>query len=160
MRSVVTYCCGRKIEIVPAEASPVNEIARRFDLYPQFQKCNPDRELATKFIGDRIKSNESTIFVVLENNVGRGFVQLYPSFCSVDAVKIYILYDLYVEFDCRRAGLAERLMKHTSFWAKQQGAARLDLLTAKNNKIAQSLYEKLGYRITNDDFYAYYLRLC
>jgi len=148
------------MEIVKANLENLSDVARLFDLYRQFYDCQADYSLATRFIKERMENSESDIFIASDGNSARGFVQLYPSFCSVQAVKIYILYDLYVESDCRRAGLAERLMKHTSIWAKQQGAARLDLLTAKNNKIAQSLYEKLGYRITNEDCYAYSLRLC
>ncbi len=147
------------MEIVTAELCHVDDVARLFNLYREFYECASDVVLAKKFIGDRIKNNESTIFLAVDRGVGCGFIQLYPSFCSVDAVKIYILYDLYVDADCRRAGLAEKLMRHTTEWAKEQGAARLDLLTAKDNTAAQSLYEKLGYKVTLEDFYAYSLNL-
>ena len=48
-------------------------------------------------------------------------------------------------------------MKRATQWAREKGAARLDLLTAKTNNAGQSLYEKLGYRKVNQDFYAYSL---
>jgi len=147
------------MEIVKAEIRHIDEVARLFDLYRQFYQCAPDLNLAKQFIGDRISQNESTIFLACEKDIGCGFVQLYPSFCSVDAVKIYILYDLYVDIDCRRAGLAEQLMRYTTAWAKDQGAGRIDLLTAKSNDTAQALYEKLGYQITLEDYYAYSLDL-
>ena len=100
--------------VVTAEVSHVDKVTRLFDLYHQFNECNPGPELARKFIGDRIKRNELTIFTALENNFGCGLVQLYPSFYSVEEVKLYVLYDL---------------------------------------------YEKPGYKITLDDFYAYSLVL-
>lgn len=86
-------------------------------------------------------------------------MQLYPSFCSVDAVKIYIVYDLFVDSDYRKSGLGEKLMNKASEWAKTNGAARLDLLTAHDNLAGQHLYEKLGYSKVLEDFYAYSLRV-
>ena len=43
--------------------------------------------------------------------------------------------------------------------AKEAGASRIDLLTAFNNKPGQRLYEKLGYKITNETFHSYSLQL-
>jgi ribosomal protein S18 acetylase RimI-like enzyme len=42
---------------------------------------------------------------------------------------------------------------------KQSGAARIDLLTAKDNKAGQHLYEKLGYNKVNEDFFTYSLKV-
>ena len=50
-------------------------------------------------------------------------------------------------------------MNAATEWAKSNGAARLDLLTANNNLAGQHLYEKLGYEKTNEDFYAYSLQV-
>ena len=88
-----------------------------------------------------------------------GFVQLYSSFCSVDAIKIYIRYDLCVDADSRGSGLGERLMNKATEWARSNGAARLDLLTAHDNVAGQHLYEKLGYKKVNEGFYAYSLAI-
>lgn len=88
-----------------------------------------------------------------------GFVQLYPSFCSVELMKIQILYDLYVDADARQGGVGEALMNRASEYARETGAARVDLLTAHSNQIGQHLYEKLGYEIVNEDFHAYSLYL-
>jgi ribosomal protein S18 acetylase RimI-like enzyme len=74
-------------------------------------------------------------------------------------VKIYILYDLYVDASARKSGLGEKLMNAATAWAKEQGAARLDLLTEDNNLAGQHLYEKLGYKRTGEEFYAYSLQV-
>ena len=94
-----------------------------------------------------------------ENAEMVGFVQLYPSFCSVDASKILILYDLYVAADHRRKGIGEALMNRATRYAQETGATRLDLLTAVDNIPGQALYEKLGYVRANEGFYAYSLHL-
>ncbi len=147
------------MEIVRGTESHVPEIARLFDLYRQFYKCEPDIDLATRFIGDRIANGESVIFVAAEGKMLKGFVQMYPSFCSVDAVRIFILYDLYVEERIRNTGIGAALMNKATEFAGSEGAARIDLLTAFDNKPGQHLYEKLGYRRTLEDFHAYSLQI-
>ena len=147
------------MEIVKAGREQIAEVARLFDLYRQFYECEADLALATRFITDRIEREESDIFVAIDGDSAGGFVQLYPSFCSVDAVKIYILYDLYVDASARKSGIGEMLMNAATTWAREQGAARLDLLTEDNNLAGQHLYEKLGYKRTNEEFYAYSLQV-
>lgn len=85
------------MNIIKAETGDISEVARLFDLYRQFYDCESDSALATQYIKERMENNESDIFVTIENNHACGFVQLHPSFCSVQAAKIYILEDLYVE---------------------------------------------------------------
>jgi ribosomal protein S18 acetylase RimI-like enzyme len=133
------------------------EVARLFDLYRQFYQCEPDLKLATDFIAERIANNESRIFVAMDGEKALGFVQLYPSFCSVEAFKIQILYDLYVDADARNGRIGEKLMNRASKYAWESGAKRVDLLTGHSNKIGQHLYEKLGYELANEDFHAYSL---
>ena len=145
------------MEIIKANREHITEVSRLFDLYRQVYECEPDLALATRFISERIERDESDIFVAVDGDKASGFVQLYSSFCSVDAVKIYILYDLYVDANKRKLGLGEKLMNVATEWARSNGAARLDLLTAHDNLIGQKLYEKLGYKRDLEDFYAYTL---
>ena len=145
------------MEIVKAGREHIAEVARLFNLYRQFYECEADLALATRFIGERIERNESDIFAAVDGDTASGFVQLYSSFCSVEAAKIYILYDLYVDASARKSGLGEKLMNAATEFAKEQGAVRLDLLTEDNNLAGQHLYEKLGYKRTNEEFYAYSL---
>ena len=113
--------------------------------------------LCEQFISDRIANNESVIFVALDDGNAVAFTQLYPSFCSVDAVKILILYDLYVAPNHRNRGVGALLMNRARDFAEETGVARIDLLTAKTNLPGQHLYEKLGYCRTLEDFHAYSL---
>ena len=148
-----------KTRIVRASKEDVVEVARLFDFYRQFYECETDIELAEKYISERIDNEESVIFIAKSKDETIGFVQLYPSFCSVDAVKIYILYDLYVDESGRNSGVGGMLMNRATEYAKEQGASRLDLLTAISNKAGQHLYEKLGYEKVNEDFYCYSLEV-
>ena len=145
------------MNIVKAKREHIAEVARLFDLYRQFYECPADLELATRFIAERVERQESDIFVAVEGDKAGGFVQLYSSFCSVEAVKIYILYDLYVDADCRKIGVGESLMNRATEWARENGAGRLDLSTAHSNLAGQHLYEKLGYKKVDEDFFSYSL---
>ena len=147
------------MNIRQANEQDILDVARLFDRYRQFYQCEPDIDLATGFITERIRNRESAIFIAEHEGAAKGFVQLYPSFCSVDAVRIYILYDLFVEPDKRNAGTGAQLMNRAADYAREQGASRVDLLTAHSNKPGQHLYEKLGYRKVLEDFYAYSLVL-
>ena len=134
------------MEIVRANKSHIPEISRLFDLYRQFYECKPDIELAEKFITERIDNGESVIFVASVGDKLKGFTQMYPSFCSVDAIKIFILYDIYVDDCVRKLGIGASLMNKASEYARGEGASRIDLMTAYSNKPGQHLYEKIGYR--------------
>jgi len=147
------------MKIVKANKSHIPEISRLFDLYRQFYKCKPNIDLATQFISDRFNNRESVIFVVPAKDRLSGFVQLYPSFCSVDAIKIFILYDLFVDARDRKLGIGKLLMNKATEFSKTEGASRIDLLTAIDNRAGQHLYEKLGYKRDLEDFYAYSLKL-
>ncbi len=143
-----------------ANQDHLDAVARLFDLYRQFYECEPDLDLAKTFISHRMANNESTIFIAVDENSNiMGFTQLYSSFCSVEATKILILYDLFVDDPYRKLGVGELLMNRASEYARQCGAARIDLLTAKTNLPGQGLYEKLGYEKTLEEFFAYSLAL-
>lgn len=145
------------MEIVTANHNHLAQLARLFDQYRQFYQCQADIPLAESFIEERLTNGDSVIFVA-EHPAGLvGFVQLYPSFCSVDACRIFILYDLFVGSDQRSLGIGAQLMNRATDYAREKGAARIDLLTGKDNFAGQHLYQKLGYQRSNEDFYSYSL---
>jgi ribosomal protein S18 acetylase RimI-like enzyme len=74
-----------------------------------------------------------------------GFCQMYPSFCSVLAAPIYVLYDLFVSPEARRQSVAKLLLTAAAERARKDGMARMDLTTAHTNTQAQSLYESMGW---------------
>ncbi|MEM7208034.1 MAG: GNAT family N-acetyltransferase [Pseudomonadota bacterium] len=147
------------MRIIQATMQHVADVARLFDLYRQFYECEADIDLASDFIFQRITKKESVIFIAMDGVDVVGFTQLYPSFCSVDAIKIFILYDLFVDESGRNKGVGRQLMQTAHAYAKDEGAQRVDLLTAHSNKPGQHLYEKLGYKKVNEDFYAYSLSI-
>jgi ribosomal protein S18 acetylase RimI-like enzyme len=130
-------------------------IAELFDTYRQFYKQAPDLALARRFIGERMERDESVIFVA-EGDAKKliGFCQLYPTFCSVRAAPIFVLYDLFVAPSARRTGAGRALMLAAEEYAREAGVGRMDLSTATDNIPGQTLYESLGW-VRDTDYYVY-----
>lgn len=130
-----------------AEARDLDQLAELFDQYRQFYECPPDLSAAKNWIAENLERGRSTLFAADNGSQLLGFTQLYPALCSVDLVDYFVLYDLYVIETARRQGIARALMDAASEWAKKQGAARLDLETARDNAPGQALYRELGYEL-------------
>ncbi|CAN7279384.1 GNAT family N-acetyltransferase [Pseudorhodoferax sp. LjRoot39] len=141
-----------------AQQADLPAIAALFDLYRQFYDQAPDPVGAQAFIQQRFANGESVLLVAQAAQGGlAGFCQLYPSFCSVEAMPIYVLYDLFVVPAARRSGAGRRLLQAAHAQAVADGKSRMDLTTARTNHAAQRLYASLGW--TRDDvFLAYSLR--
>lgn len=138
-----------------ASIADINKIAPLFDAYRQFYEQEPNLEFAKEFISARLNNSESIIFIAEdETQNALGFCQIYPSFCSVIAAPIYVLYDLFVSSDTRKSGLGKLLLEQAHEHAKANNIPRMDLTTAKTNFNAQSLYESLGW-VRDDIFFAY-----
>lgn len=142
-----------------ATLSDLDAIAPLFDAYRQFYDQPADLALARQFIGDRLANAESVILLAQtarEDGVGEvvAFCQLYPTFCSVEARAIYVLYDLFVSPIARKTGAGRALLEAALAHAKSQGVARMDLSTAKSNLGAQALYEALGW-VRDEVFFTY-----
>jgi ribosomal protein S18 acetylase RimI-like enzyme len=144
-----------KLEIRLATRDDVTAVALLFDAYRQFYGQAPDLKLAAEFIARRVENSESVILLVIDDaGQAIGFCQLYPSFCSVHASAIHVLYDLYVSPASRRLGAARLLLLAAEETARRQGKSRLDLTTARTNRAAQALYESLGW-VRDEVFLAY-----
>ena len=138
-----------------ASLADLPKIAPLFDAYRQFYEQPADLPAAQAFLRDRVQKGESSILVAEnESKEMLGFCQLYPSFCSVIAAPIVVLYDLFVAPRFRKSGAGRALMLAAEQHARQHGFARMDLTTAKTNASAQALYASLGWQRDNV-FYAY-----
>jgi ribosomal protein S18 acetylase RimI-like enzyme len=117
-----------------------------FDGYRQFYGGTSDAVLARAFLQERISRKESVIFLAEAEGRAVGFMQLYPSFTSTGAARIWILNDLFVEPASRGNGVASALLQAAAAFSKETGAVRLSLSTAVTNRSAQALYERHGWK--------------
>ncbi len=138
-----------------AEARDLDAGAALFDAYRQFYEMPADLPLARRYLDERFRRGESVIYVA-EDAAGTlvGFTQLYPAFCSVAADRTFVLYDLFVTPAERGTGAGRALMEAAEAHARDAGAARLELQTARTNTIGQSLYESCGWK-RDELFYVY-----
>lgn len=144
-----------------ATMDDIDSIALLFDKYRLFYKQQSNLEQATFFIENRLRNNESVIFLAKERDnpsIELGFTQLYPSFSSVSMQKLWILNDLYVDEKARKCGVAKQLLKQAAHFARQSEAKSIILETVMDNIPAQRLYESIGYE-KDKDVYHYYLDL-
>jgi len=141
-----------------ADSADSRQIAPLFDAYRRFYGRPSDPELATGFISERLEHGESVIFLAEMAGEAVGFVQLYPSFDSVEARPVWILHDLFVSPEARGSGVGRALMNAATGLASETRACGLSLSTAADNTVAQALYESLGY-VRDRRFFHYFLRL-
>jgi ribosomal protein S18 acetylase RimI-like enzyme len=130
-----------------AEPKDLEAVAKLFDAYRQFYEKPADLPLARRYLTERFQRKESVVYVA-EDEAGSlvGFTQLYPAFCSVLAAPTFVLYDLFVTPSARGTGAGRALMEAAEAHCRKAGAARMELETAKTNRIGQSLYESCGWQ--------------
>lgn len=147
-------------EIRRASQADLRIVALLFDGYRQFYGQPAAYPLAEAFLRDRFANNDSVVFLAIDpqSGDGLGFVQLYPSFSSVAAQRIWILNDLFVAPAARQRGIGRALLDAVRDYGASTGAKRLVLSTATTNREARALYESCGYK-QEDVFLAYKLEL-
>ncbi len=136
----------------------VDAVAELFDAYRVFYKQSSDLALARDFLAERLTADDSVIFLAERDGQAIGFTQLYPSFSSTRAKRIYILNDLFVASEVRRSGAAGKLLEAAAAFARGKGALRLTLATAHANAPARALYEATGW-VRDEQFRTYNLTL-
>lgn len=147
------------VQIKRADISDLDRIAPLFDAYRQFYEQPADLKKARQYVKDRLEREQAVVFLAMDGSDAVGFTQLYPTFCSVAAGPVWVLYDLFVAEHARRRGVAIALMNAAQSFGRDSGAHWLKLETAVTNKAGQALYEKLDWRRENEFYtYHYYLR--
>jgi GNAT superfamily N-acetyltransferase len=146
------------MELRRATLADLPALVPLFDAYRQFYGQPSDPGLAERFLGERLAGHESVIFLAEQGDALLGFVQLYPSFWSVAAVRSWILNDLFVSPAHRKGGAGKALMERAREHARETGAGGLSLATQRTNVTAQRLYESLGW-VRDEEFFHYELAL-
>lgn len=135
----------------------IKNLSKLFDNYRVFYGKKSDLQSSEKFLRERIKNNESEIFVAENNNEELvGFVQLYPIFSSTKMQKLWLLNDLFVEENQRGKGVSILLIEESKKLCVETNACGLILETAKSNEIGNKLYPKTGFSLDKEhNFYSW-----
>jgi GNAT superfamily N-acetyltransferase len=145
------------VRIGEARSADLPALGKLFDEYRQFYKLPADLDKATGYLRARLAGGDSVVLVAADESEQLvGFTQLYPTWCSLLAGPVYLLYDLYVPPRARRRGVARALLEAAADRAKRDGKLRMTLSTARTNVNAQALYASLGWE-RDDEFYVYNL---
>lgn len=147
------------VQIHRADATHLDGVAPLFDAYRGFYGQPSNLEQSRHFIAERLARDESVIFFAEDGQgQGLGFVQLFPTFSSIDAHRTWLLGDLFTAPEARGRGVATQLMNTARVFALLTGAKGMTLETATDNHTAQKLYEYLGY-VRDTGYYTYCLDL-
>lgn len=142
------------MNIFQAQPQDVDKILPLFISYREFYYMESNAITTKSYLLNRIKLNESIIFYAMDDNKVLGFTQLYPSFCSIELKRVWLLYDIFVIAEHRGKGVANRLIQRAKQLAKETNSAFITLNTGITNIKAQSLYENNGF-VRDRDFYIY-----
>lgn len=147
------------IKALRADSAQLEAVAQLFDAYRGFYEQPSNLAQSRAFIAERMAAGESAIFLAQdEYGEALGFVQLYPTFSSIDAHRTWLLSDLFTTPAARGRGVGRLLMNTARAFALETGAKGLVLETATDNVTAQGLYESLGY-VRDTGYYTYVLDL-
>ena len=147
------------IKALRADTAQLDAVAQLFDAYRGFYEQPSNLAQSRAFIAERMAAGESAIFFAQdEHGEVLGFVQLYPTFSSIDAHRTWLLSDLFTTPAARGRGVGRMLMNTARAFALETGAKGLVLETATDNFTAQGLYESLGY-VRDTGYYTYVLDL-
>jgi len=130
-----------------AVLSDLPQLAELFDQYRIFYHKTSDVPAATNFLKERLENKDSEIFVVEENGILTGFVQLYPIFSSTRMQRYWLLNDLYVNIIHRGKGYSKELIEKAKELCRSSKACGILLETGKSNDIGNQLYPSCGFEL-------------
>jgi GNAT superfamily N-acetyltransferase len=103
---------------------------------------------------NRLRFGESRVLLARRDREAVGFAQLYPMFSSVRMARIWILNDLFVLPAMRRQGVAASLLDAAAAFARDDGAAGIQLETGLDNAAARAAYSAAGWREDATQWYS------
>lgn len=138
------------INIHSATSDDVKAITPLFMAYLHFYQINiHTEESVCQFLNARLIKKEAIIFIAKEGDALVGFLQLYPSFSSLQLKGIWIVNDLFVVESARKRGIGKQLLSAANTLAHETESAYLTLSTSLENAPAQRLYESLNWQRNN-----------
>ena len=97
------------LTIRPANALDIDQLAPLVEKYRAFYKQQPSPR-TRQYLIERIESGEALVFLANLDSHLIGFTLIYPTFSTVSLSPIWLLNDLYVEFNYRGQGIASALI--------------------------------------------------
>jgi|SRR5690606_22778329 len=140
--------------VTHAQPADLDALAVLFDTYRQFYDQPSDVAAARDWLRNRLRFGESRVLLARRAGEAVGFAQLYPMFSSVRMARIWILNDLFVLPAMRRQGVARSLLDAAATFAREDGAAGIELETRRDNAAARATYLAAGWQEDATQWYS------
>jgi GNAT superfamily N-acetyltransferase len=126
--------------------------------YQRFYRAEPDDERNRAFFSRFLEpSDDGLLLGAWEDDQLVGFATTYWTFSSTRARDIALMNDLFVVPGQRGSGVGRALIEACAAAARARGCAHLEWYTARDNEVAQRLYDRTG--AERSAWYAYELPL-
>ena len=125
------------------------QLSNLFDQYRSFYHKESDVNGAENFLKERLKNQDSEIFVAEENGILTGFTQVYPLFSSTRMKRYWLLNDLFGNENHRGKGHSKALIEKAKELCIATNACGILLETDKTNEIGNQLYPCCGFEHYN-----------
>lgn len=139
-----------------ADMTDLENVTKIVMKYRKFYGVENQNENEVKdFLKERIKNNQSKIFLAFDDSCVVGFIQLYPSYSTVSLKPQWILNDFYVDENFRKQGYGRKLMAYVKEYFTNKAKGFI-LVTDKTNETAKKFYEVNGWKTGEYDFYTFF----
>jgi ribosomal protein S18 acetylase RimI-like enzyme len=135
---------------VTFRAANESDISQLYDLMIQYivdfyKQPQPNEEELKKLMHHLIDNPSSGLQIVAEKE-GKllGFATLYFTFSTLQVKRAAILNDLFILHSARGQKVGEQLFENCLSYIREHNFAYMTWETAKDNLIAQGLYNKMG----------------
>ena len=147
-----------EMRIISPTDRHINDFAVLMDEYRVFYGNQSNISESKDYVSQLLKDdNVFFLMAVTTEEKLIGFCTLFRSYSSVRAQKIFILNDLYVRENYRQFGFGTQLLDAAVTFAKKENVNVLKLETAKDNVVAQSVYEKHGWKLNDFLSFGFYV---
>jgi GNAT superfamily N-acetyltransferase len=126
------------------------EAVELFDAYRQHYGTNPAPEAVEQWMREQMISDRMRVYVAAQGDRVRGICSVAVVPASLTLRTVWLLRDIYVDPDARRAGVGRALLAYVADAARAEGAHRVSLQTEATNTRALQLYAKAGFQPVGD----------
>ena len=126
--------------------------------YCDFYEVSPTDEALLAVSRALIADPEREGIQLIARNAGEeavGFATVYWTWDTLIAARAGVMHDLFVRPPARGTGVADLLIDACAEECRRHGAVKLGWQTARDNKRAQAVYERVG--ATRDEWVDYWL---
>jgi GNAT superfamily N-acetyltransferase len=129
-----------------AQDTEVEELLPLIRGYCDFYEASPPddelREMARALIAD---PEQGALFIARDRDrKAVGFAALGWKWSSLRAARIGVMEDLFVAPEARGGGFAEALIEACAERCRERGAPAMEWVTARDNRRAQAVYDRVG----------------